>query len=155
MIFRNAARVPASGRHYRSGGDHRLAYTSGGGYFAACKRRGSAMFRWVESLIPVFPPVGGRMPPRKVLPFYLHYLRPVWPVLLATLIAGLLLALVEVAMFDYLGRIVDMVAEQPGADFFKRHANELGWMLFITVIARPILVGLHNLLVNQAIVPGL
>ncbi len=95
------------------------------------------------------------MPPRKVLPFYLHYLRPVWPVLLATLIAGLLLALVEVAMFDYLGRIVDMVAEQPGADFFKRHANELGWMLFITVIARPILVGLHNLLVNQAIVPGL
>jgi len=113
------------------------------------------MFRWFESLIPVFPPVDGRMPPRKVLPFYLHYLRPVWPVLLATLIAGLLLALVEVAMFDYLGRIVDMVAEQPGADFFKRHANELGWMLFITVIARPILVGLHNLLVNQAIVPGL
>ncbi|KAG1532409.1 hypothetical protein G6F50_016229 [Rhizopus delemar] len=43
--------------------------------------------------------------------------------------AGLLLALVEVAMFDYLGRIVDMVAEQPGADFFTRHANELGWML--------------------------
>lgn len=113
------------------------------------------MFRWFESLIPVFPPVDGRMPPRKVLPFYLHYLRPVWPVLLATLIAGLLLALVEVAMFDYLGRIVDMVAEQPGAGFFQRHANELGWMLFITVIARPILVGLHNLLVNQAIVPGL
>ncbi|WP_445683823.1 multidrug efflux ABC transporter SmrA [Stenotrophomonas pavanii] len=113
------------------------------------------MFRWFESLIPVFPPVDGRMPPRKVLPFYLHYLRPAWPVLLATLIAGLLLALVEVAMFDYLGRIVDMVAEQPGADFFRRHANELGWMLFITVIARPILVGLHNLLVNQAIVPGL
>ena len=113
------------------------------------------MFRWFESLIPVFPPVDGRMPPRKVLPFYLHYLRPVWPVLLATLIAGLLLALVEVAMFDFLGRIVDMVAEQPGADFFKRHANDLGWMLFITVIARPILVGLHNLLVNQAIVPGL
>jgi len=112
------------------------------------------MFRWFESLIPVFPPVDGRMPPRKVVPFYLHYLRPVWPVLLATLIAGLLLALVEVAMFDYLGRIVDMVAEQPGAGFFQRHANELGWMLFITVIARPILVGLHNLLVNQAM-PGL
>jgi len=113
------------------------------------------MFRWFESLIPVFPPIDGRMPPRTVVPFYLHYLRPVWPVLLATLVAGLLLALVEVAMFDFLGRIVDMVAEQPGADFFQRHADTLGWMLFITVIARPILVGLHNLLVNQAIVPGL
>ena len=113
------------------------------------------MFRWFESLIPVFPPVDGRMPPRKVLPFYLHYLRPVWPVLLATLIAGLLLALVEVAMFDFLGRIVDMVAEQPGAGFFQRHANELLWMVVITVLLRPVLVGLHNLLVNQAIVPGL
>ncbi|WP_256776830.1 MULTISPECIES: multidrug efflux ABC transporter SmrA [unclassified Stenotrophomonas] len=113
------------------------------------------MFRWFESLIPVFPPLDGRMPPRRVVPFYIHYLRPVWPVLLATLIAGLLLALVEVAMFDFLGRIVDMVAEQPGSGFFARHANTLLWMAGITLIARPVLVSLHSLLVNQAIVPGL
>ncbi|NYF35745.1 multidrug efflux ABC transporter SmrA [Stenotrophomonas sp. JAI102] len=113
------------------------------------------MFRWFESIIPVFPPIDARMPPRKVVPFYIHYLRPVWPVLLATLIAGLLLALVEVAMFDFLGRIVDMVAEQPGSGFFARHANTLMWMAGITLIARPLLVSLHSLLVNQAIVPGL
>ena len=113
------------------------------------------MFRWFESLIPVFPPIDGRMPPRTVVPFYLYYLRPVWKVLLATLIAGLLLALVEVAMFDFLGRIVDMVAEQPGAGFFARHADTLLWMAAITLIARPLLVSLHSLLVNQAIVPGL
>jgi len=113
------------------------------------------MFRWFESLIPVFPPIDARMPPRKVVPFYIHYLRPVWPVLLATLVAGLLLALVEVAMFDFLGRIVDMVAEQPGSGFFARHANTLMWMAGITLIARPLLVSLHSLLVNQAIVPGL
>lgn len=113
------------------------------------------MFRWFESLIPVFPPVDGRMPPRSVARFYLHYLRPVWPVLLATLVAGLLLALVEVAMFDFLGRIVDMVAEQPGAGFFQRHANELLWMLAVCVLVRPVVVAVHNLLVNQAIVPGL
>ncbi len=113
------------------------------------------MFRWFESLIPVFPPVDARMPPRNVAAFYLYYLRPVWPVLLATLVAGLLLALVEVAMFDFLGRIVDMVSEQPDARFFARHADTLLWMAAITLIARPVLVGLHNLLVNQAIVPGL
>ena len=113
------------------------------------------MFRWFESLIPVFPPIDARMPPRRVWRFYLHYLRPLWPILLATLIAGLLLALVEVAMFDFLGRIVDMVAEQPGSGFFARHANTLMWMAGITLIARPLLVSLHSLLVNQAIVPGL
>jgi ATP-binding cassette subfamily B multidrug efflux pump len=113
------------------------------------------MFRWFESLIPIFPPVDPRMPPQNVARFYLHYLLPIWPILLATLIAGLLLALVEVAMFEFLARIIDMVAEPAGADFFERNANTLAWMAGITLIARPLLVGLHNLLVNQAIVPGL
>jgi ATP-binding cassette subfamily B multidrug efflux pump len=113
------------------------------------------MFRWFESLIQVFPPPESRTPPSAVWRFYLHYLRPLWPLLLATLLAGLLLALVEVAMFDFLGRIIDMLAERPGADFFQRHADELLWMAGITLIARPLLVALHNLLVNQAIVPGL
>ncbi|MCC4605429.1 ABC transporter ATP-binding protein [Xanthomonas campestris] len=113
------------------------------------------MFRWFESLIDIFPPIEREMPPRNVWRFYLHYLRPLWPILLATLIAGLLLALVEVAMFDFLGRIVDMLTERPGPDFFRRHAGELAWMAAITLIARPFFTGLHNLLVNQAIVPGL
>ncbi len=113
------------------------------------------MFRWFESLIDVFPPIEREMPPRSVWRFYLHYLRPLWPILLATLIAGLLLALVEVAMFDFLGRIVDMLAERPGPAFFRRHAGELVWMALITLVARPLFTGLHNLLVNQAIVPGL
>ncbi|MFT4248851.1 MAG: ABC transporter ATP-binding protein [Pseudomonas sp.] len=113
------------------------------------------MFRWFESLVEVFPAPEERTPPDVVWRFYLHYLRPLWPLLLATLVAGLLLALVEVAMFDFLGRIVDMVAERPGADFFRRHAGELLWMGAITLLARPLLVATHNLLVNQAVVPGL
>lgn len=86
------------------------------------------MFRWFESLIDTFPPIEQQMPPRSVWRFYLHYLRPLWPILLATLIAGLLLALVEVAMFDFLGRIVDMLAEQPGPDFSgAMPASSRGW----------------------------
>jgi ATP-binding cassette, subfamily B, multidrug efflux pump len=113
-----------------------------------------AMFRWFESLVDVFPPVESTMPPKTVARFYLHYLRPLWPLLLATLLAGLALALVEVAMFDFLGRIVDMLAESP-RDFFRQHAGELLWMALVTLVARPLFTGLHNLLVNQAIVPGL
>ena len=113
------------------------------------------MFSWFESLIDIFPPAEAVAPPKSVWRFYAHYLRPLWPIFSAALLAGLLLALVEVAMFRYLGRIIDMVAEQPGNNFFQRHAAELLWMAGITLIARPILVALHNLLVNQTIVPGL
>ncbi|MFT4196603.1 MAG: ABC transporter ATP-binding protein [Pseudoxanthomonas sp.] len=113
------------------------------------------MLRWFESRIEVFPAPDGRAPPDSVAWFYLFYLKPVWPLFAVALLAGLLLALAEVAMFDFLGRIVDMVAERPGADFFRHHAGELLWMAGITLVARPLLVALHNLLVNQAIVPGL
>ena len=117
--------------------------------------RHSPMFRWFESLVDVFPPSESAMPPKSPWRFYVHYLRPMGPVFVGALFAGLLLALVEVAMFRYLGRIIDLVAESPSSDFFRRHADELLWMAFITLVARPVLVALHNLFVNQAIVPGL
>ncbi len=113
------------------------------------------MFRWFESLIDVFPPTERAMPPRSLWRFYVHYLAPIRLLLAGTVVAGLLLALVEVAMFSYLARIVDLVSEKPDADFFHRHADVLLWMAGITLIARPLLVLLHNLFVNQAIVPGL
>ncbi|MEO8012368.1 MAG: ABC transporter ATP-binding protein [Dokdonella sp.] len=113
------------------------------------------MFRWFESLIDVFPKLESETPPRTVWRFYAHYLGPLWPLFTATLVAGLLLALAEVAMFGFLARIIDLLASGPSNDFFSRHANELMWMAGITLIARPLLVALHNLLVNQSIVPGL
>ena len=112
------------------------------------------MFRWFESLIDVFPEPDARTPPRTVVKFYLFYLRPVWPLFAATLLAGLLLAVVEVAMFDYLGRIVDMI-DASGPAFFSEHATDLLWMAAVVLLLRPLLTWLDNLLINQALVPGL
>jgi len=43
----------------------------------------------------------------------------------------------------------------PDVDSFRQHGRELLWMGFVALIARPVLIGLHDLLVNQAIVPNL
>jgi ATP-binding cassette subfamily B multidrug efflux pump len=113
------------------------------------------MFRWFESLIdPLKEPIDAT-PPQSVARFYLFYLRQIWPVFLAALLAGFASALVDVALFDFLGRIVDMVAATPAADLFRVHGSELLWMAIIVLFARPVLYGLHNLLVNQAIAPSL
>ena len=113
------------------------------------------MFRWFESLIdPLKEPIDAT-PPQSVARFYLFYLRQIWPVFLAALLAGFASALVDVALFDFLGRIVDMVAATPAADLFRVHGSELLWMAAIVLLARPVLYGLHNLLVNQAIAPSL
>ncbi|RDI98240.1 ABC transporter ATP-binding protein [Dyella solisilvae] len=113
------------------------------------------LFRWFESLIDAFKdPVDG-MPPQSVWRFYVFYLRQVWPVFAAALVVGFGVAIVEVSLFGFIGNIVDMAKGAPAADFFQLHGRELLWMGFVALIARPVLIGLHDLLVNQAIVPNL
>jgi len=113
------------------------------------------IFRWFESLIDVFGKPDTRMPPRGIARFYLHYLRQAWPVLGVMCALGFAVALVEVALFDFLGRLVDLTREVPAADFFARHGRELAFMAFVALIARPLLIALSDLLMHQAVTPGL
>ena len=113
------------------------------------------MFRRFERLVDHFAPASETQPPSRLAAFYWHYVRQIWPALVAVLVVGFFAALVEVSLFAFLGEIVDLVreAESP-ADFFEEHGTLLAWMGFVALIARPLLFGLHTLLVNQAIVPG-
>ena len=118
-------------------------------------RASPMIFRWFESLIDAFKePVDG-MPPRSVWRFYVFYLRQVWPVFAAAIVVGFMVAIVEVSLFGFIGRIVDLAKGVPAADFFHRHGHELLWMALVALVARPVFNSLHDLLVNQAIVPSL
>jgi ATP-binding cassette subfamily B multidrug efflux pump len=113
------------------------------------------IFRWFESLIDAFKePVDG-MPPQSTWRFYAFYLRQVWPVFLAAMLVGFIVAIIEVALFGFIGRIVDMAKGLPAADFFQVHGWELLGMALVALVARPLFNGLHDLLVNQSIVPNL
>ncbi len=113
------------------------------------------IFRWFESLIDAFKePVDG-MPPKSVWRFYVFYLRQVWPVFAAVIVVGFVVALIEVSLFGFIGRIVDLARGVPMTDFFRLHGHELIWMALVALVARPVFNSLHDLLVNQAIVPSL
>ena len=113
------------------------------------------IFRWFESLIDAFKePVDG-MPPQSVWRFYAFYLRQVWPVFVAMIVVGFIVAIIEVALFGFIGRIVDLAKGLPAADFFHQHGRELLGMALVAVVARPVFNSLHDLLGNQAIVPSL
>jgi len=112
------------------------------------------MFRWFESLIDIFREAPDQVPPKTVVRFYAYYLRQVWKIFAAALVLGLLVAFVEVALFDFLGRIVDMAGKTPAKDFFRIHGRALAWMALVTLVLRPIFIFLHDLLVNQTLTPG-
>ncbi|WP_313047749.1 ABC transporter ATP-binding protein [Pseudomonas soli] len=113
------------------------------------------LYRRFEQLIDIFREAPSEAPPGKVWPFYLYYLRQVWPSFVALLIVGLIASLIEVALFSYLSRIIDLAQGTPNANFFSEHSGELIWMLVVVLVLRPMFFGLHDLLVHQTISPGM
>lgn len=113
------------------------------------------LYRRFERLIDPFRDVPERMPPADVVRFYVYYLRQVWPVFLALLFVGLIVALIEVALFSYLGRIVDLAQGTAPANFFSVHGHELIWMAVVALVLRPVFNGLHDMLVHQSINPSM
>ncbi len=112
------------------------------------------MFRWFENLVDPFRQHDESMPPPTLIAFYWRYTRQVRPVLAALLVAGLVVALIEVAMFRYVGSIVDLLQTTTPGAILTDYGPAFLWMAFVIVVARPIMVVLQQLLINQALVPS-
>ncbi|WP_035057584.1 ABC transporter ATP-binding protein [Andreprevotia chitinilytica] len=113
------------------------------------------LFSRFEQLIDPFRPAPDAKPPGNVLRFYAHYLRQVWPTFAVLLVVGLAVALVEVSLFGFLGRIVDLTQNTSREAFFARHGTELIGMALVALVLRPLLTAAHDLLVQQCITPSL
>ncbi|QXI19390.1 ABC transporter ATP-binding protein [Pseudomonas hamedanensis] len=113
------------------------------------------LYRRFEQLIDIFRDAPTASPPDRVWPFYIYYLKQVWPSFAALLVIGLFASLIEVALFSYLSRIIDLAQGTPNPNFFSDHALELTWMLVVALVLRPIFFALHDLLVHQTLSPGM
>ncbi|WP_181702564.1 ABC transporter ATP-binding protein [Chthonobacter albigriseus] len=112
------------------------------------------MFRFFEGLIDPFRDHTAGQPPVGLLAFYWHHLRQVWKPFAVLLAVGLVVALIEVSIFRYIGAIVDILGATTPERLWADHGATFLWMGFVIVIARPIFTALHDLLVHQAIAPG-
>src|SRR5476651_845235 len=113
------------------------------------------LFRRFERMIDIFREAPGGEPPGKVFPFYLYYLRQVWPSFAVLLVVGLVASLIEVSLFSYLSQIIDLTKDTPPGSFFSEHMGELLWMAAVALILRPVFFGLNDLLVHQTLTPGM
>ncbi|MBI4723897.1 MAG: multidrug ABC transporter ATP-binding protein, partial [Rhodomicrobium sp.] len=95
------------------------------------------MLSWFERLIDPYKDVPPVQPPDKLGAFYRHYLRHVWWVYALVLVFGLVGALIEVSLFAFVGKIVDLAksAANP-ASFFEENGRTLLWMAFVALVAR-------------------
>src|SRR5699024_10448673 len=113
------------------------------------------LLRWVEGRTRGFDTPDDAVPPTAVGRFYVQYLRQVRWVFVAMSLVGFCVALIAVALFAFIGRIIDLVKAMPMDTFFAAYGWQLIGMAAVVIIARPLFSWLQNLLINQAVIPHL
>jgi ATP-binding cassette subfamily B multidrug efflux pump len=113
------------------------------------------MFRFFETLVdPYAPHMESDTPPARLWPFLKDYSRPFKRVFAVTAVVAVLVAVVEIWLLAYMGRLVDSLTESAPATFFRDNGMELVAVALFILILRPALQTLNTLLLNNAILPN-
>ena len=111
----------------------------------------AGFFRWLESRTDPLPPEQPEMPPASLLSFILHYARPFWPLLLASAVFSTAIALLEVMLFGFLGRLVDWLASADRATFWQDHGGQIVLMGIVVLVVLPFLKFIYEAISHQGL----
>lgn len=109
------------------------------------------MFRYFENLVNPYPEGETKVPPRGLLPFIIHFSRPVAGLLFAMSLTTALVSAAEVVFFHYMGELVDWLSSAEREGFLDEHGWRLAGMGLLVLIGLPLLVLLKSLLTHQGI----
>jgi len=109
------------------------------------------MFRWFEERLDPFPADPPAQPPRSLYAFCRHYTRgsETWLVLMALTTAGI--ALAELAMYAYLGALVDRLGTTTPAAFLAEEGRRLLAMGLLVLLGLPLVVLANSLIQHQVL----
>ena len=114
--------------------------------------------RTFEGWIDPFRPGAALQPPDSAASYILHFIRQEKLPFIALLVLGGLVALVEAALFYYVGRLVDILdaSRQAGGwqNLWAQHGGELLTMLAVVVVIRFVITWLSAAVEEQAISIG-
>lgn len=112
---------------------------------------GRTMFRFFERRIDPFPEAALTAPPEGLWAFLWHYIRPAAPWLLLMSFFTALIAAGEVALFGFLGGIVDWLAAADREGFLQREGGTLALMGAVLLIGLPLATLIQGLIVYQGL----
>ena len=109
------------------------------------------MYSYFESLINPYPDGVPKQPPNTMLAFVWHYTKSSWKVLAAMTLLVALISAMEVALFGFLGNIVDWLSEANRETFLQDERFTLIAMLVFVLVVMPVFGLLHSLVLHQSI----
>ena len=110
------------------------------------------MFRWFERQLAPYPETDPGLPPRSLIGFCLHYSRGAWPWLTVMGLASAFVAAIEVAIFGYIGALVDRMAQAQPETFLRDEGRGLVLMGLLVLIVMPAVGLLAELVMHQTLI---
>jgi len=111
----------------------------------------SSLFHWLAAGHAPFPPAQPAKPPATPSGFIFHYARPFWPLLLASSLLSTTVALIEVSLFSFVGKIVDWLATADRETFWQTHSSRLIALSVLVLVVLPILKLLYEAVVHTGL----
>ena len=112
------------------------------------------MFRFFETRVdPYAPHQGDETPPARLWPFLRSWTKPFHRLFAITALVSVAVAIVEIGLIAYMGRIVDLLSDTTPADLMRDHGLELVLVAVFILVIRPAIQALDVMLLNNAILP--
>jgi ATP-binding cassette subfamily B multidrug efflux pump len=112
------------------------------------------VFRWLETRTDPFPRIPAVKPPEDFRGFVLHYTWPVRWLIVATSLLAAAVALVEVSLFAFLGKLVDWLGTANPQTVWQDHGWFLLGMSVLVLLVIPILKFFYEAVLHQGIMPN-
>jgi ATP-binding cassette subfamily B multidrug efflux pump len=111
----------------------------------------SAIFSWLESRTDSFPPEKPVKPGATLHGFIWHYSRPFWVLILIASALATAIAIVEVYLFAFVGRLVDWLSTADRTTFWQEHGTRLAVMAGLVLIVLPLLKFWYEAVYHQGL----
>ncbi|MEO0982974.1 MAG: ABC transporter ATP-binding protein [Pseudomonadota bacterium] len=113
------------------------------------------MFGFFERQLDPFPETRTGPPPKGLWPFLKHYIGDAWPWLAMMTFLSAFIAVAEVALFGFLGVIVDWLTDAEPSTVLAERGTTLIWMAVFVAVALPLAHLGWGLVVHQAMAGNL
>ncbi|MFK0384321.1 ABC transporter ATP-binding protein [Agrobacterium sp. NPDC090273] len=109
------------------------------------------MFGWFEKRLDPFPASTPTVPPKTLLPFLWHYVKPAWPWLLLLGLMSMGIAVAEAMLYKFLGNIVDWLSTANRETFFADEGWHLIAMAGLVLFLLPLMGAIHTMTMHQTL----
>ncbi|MEM8771008.1 MAG: ABC transporter ATP-binding protein [Pseudomonadota bacterium] len=109
------------------------------------------MFGFFERRLDPFPPTGHHAPPETFRAFLWHYAKDAAPWLIAISVMAALLAVGEVMLFAFLGRLVNWLADSDPKTFLADEGRSLFLIGAFILVVMPLMAWLNSLVTHQTL----